>query len=71
MLTTPRGICERDWAGENPSGTRNEFNAYFKGLPRAKRGVCGLTKGNNIIKVASQEYDQKAEALVILALTVF
>ena len=72
MLTTPRGICERDWALGNPNGTRCEFDAHFDALPTEKRKVRRIaTACNHFANVASQEYDQKAETLVVLGLTTF
>ena len=69
----PRGICERDWAHKNPYRTRAEFNTYFKNLPTTKRKVCWI--GFNCdccpLNIASQDYDQWAQALVVYALTNF
>ena len=47
MLTTPRGICEREWAQENTYGTRAEFDAHFNGLSPAKRKVRRIAIGVN------------------------
>ena len=70
-LTTPRGICERDWAKENPHGTRASFDAHFGGLSPAKRKVCTIAMDVNPTNTACQGYDAQAAALVVSALSRF
>ena len=55
------------------NGTRAEFNAYFQNLPTMKRKVCwiGLNCDHCLTNIASQDYDQRARALVVYALTNF
>jgi hypothetical protein len=60
-----RGVAERSWCHENPSGSKRKFGEYFKGLTSEQLQVCRTRADSGPTKTAPQKFERQAEAEVV------
>ena len=60
------GLAEHEWASENPTGTKAEFNAHFKGLSKTQLQVRTMVDVDNITDSMPQDLKEQSKNEVVL-----